>query len=102
MQSDLDMSAGRSSSSRYQKNPRLMSAVLPDGSWTLFNVEDESVVVLTATAGILWDLCDGSHDLPGLMRAIEEIYPSEEKEILRRDVHGALDDFQARGLVSAT
>lgn len=58
-----------------RKAAHLTATVLPDGRWLLYNAAARTAVTLTASAGILWELCDGQTAVHGLIEQLQELYP---------------------------
>lgn len=85
----------------YRREDRLISTVLPDGTWALFDSETEAVAVLSAPAGMLWEMCDGLRGVAELADEILQLYPAEPAEVVKTDVVRTVHDLERRGLVRA-
>jgi hypothetical protein len=68
------------------KNARLSASVLPDGRWLLYDRSENSFVVLNATAGIFWELCDGSATVSDVATEMQGLYPDVEPAVLQAEI----------------
>jgi hypothetical protein len=68
------------------KNPRLSASVLPDGRWLLYDSTENNFVVLNATAGIFWELCDGSVSVSEIAAEMHGVYPDVELGVLQAEI----------------
>ena len=60
---------------------------------------DEAVHVLNPTARLLWELCDGQHDLDAMVTHIRAAFQVSADVDLRTDVEAALRLFAAKSLL---
>jgi hypothetical protein len=67
---------------KYVRNPDVVvREESPDGA-LLFNPDTNQIKLLNFTGVTIWKLCDGSHDLPALVGAIQGAYeqvPSQDE-----------------------
>lgn len=83
-----------------RKASHLSATVLPDGRWLLYNTEAREAVTLTASAGILWELCDGQTKVPGLIEQLQELYPDTPVSQLEAETVRMLRQFLEQELVT--
>lgn len=82
-----------------RKNPEYVPTLLPDGSWILFNPSLNDNVVVSPTAGILWELCSDKMEVKDLIREICALYPIEDSSRVRRDAFKIVSVLHERGLL---
>ena len=82
-----------------QKSEDLSATVLPDGRWLLYSQDAGTAITLTASAGILWELCDGLTMVSGLIEQLQEFYPDVPEARLKAETTAMLHDFLEQGLV---
>ncbi|HWS45000.1 MAG TPA: PqqD family protein [Acidimicrobiia bacterium] len=71
-----------------------------DGDVTLYDAERNEVHVLNVSAGDIWRLLDGEHDLDEIVALIAEAYSADPGDV-RPHVAAALATFVDRGLLPA-
>lgn len=77
----------------------LNATVLPDGRWLLYDSAQRAAVTVTATAGILWELCDCQTTVAALIQQLQELYPDTPIEQIEVETLRMLQDFLEQGLV---
>jgi len=82
-----------------QKSEDLNATVLPDGRWLLYSQSAGTATTLTASAGILWELCDGQTAVSDLIEQLEEFYPDVPAARLQAETTHMVHDFLEQGLV---
>lgn len=69
--------------------------------WVLYDPATRQLHVLNHTAALVWDLCDGTLDEDGLIRALGDLLPhAPPPDVLRGHVRGTLDTFAREGLLA--
>jgi hypothetical protein len=68
----------------------------------LCGAEEEAIHVLNATAGLIWELCDGEHTIADMERAIRTSFSVVNEKDVRRDVVQTLDVLADKGLLDTT
>ncbi len=71
------------------KQDCVQDELLPDGSIVLYNGCQRQVVTLNATAALVWEYCDGEHDVDAIIAEVREVFPSSADA--DRDVRELLD-----------
>jgi len=89
----------RPKSNAYQKNPAFVATVLPDGKWIFCNNQTSHVTVVSASAGIFWELCNGEKDIDSLISELIKIYPEIELSQLKNDVQNILPKLLSEKLI---
>jgi hypothetical protein len=74
--------------------------VLPDGRWLLYHPTARKAVTLTASAGILWELCDGQTAVSALIQELQELYPDTPANQLEAETLRTLRQFLEQELVT--
>lgn len=78
-----------------QRNQAFFSTVLPDGSWILFDRLTSDTVVLSASAGVFWELCAEGRTVDEIVDELLTIYPEAARDGIARDVSTVLADLTA-------
>jgi hypothetical protein len=81
------------------KNPAYSATVLPDGSWILFHSGTSDTVVVTAPAGILWELCNGADPLSAVLGELHRLYPDQSPAVLLEDGSHLADELLRLGVI---
>jgi len=58
-----------------------------------------AVHALNPTAALIWDLCDGAHSLPAIVRAVSQAFAVPTDHDLAADVTATIAEFQSKGLL---
>jgi hypothetical protein len=86
-------------SPRYIRNPDVvLREEDPDGG-LLFNPDTDQIRVLNVTGLFVWKLCDGSHDLPGIVAAMRESFDGVPEEQVASQVTEFIDEMMATGFI---
>lgn len=72
--------------------------LLPDGSMILFDAERQELLTLNPTAALVWECCDGEHDLAAIVAEVREVFPGA--PAIAADVRAALAQFRERGMLA--
>lgn len=78
------------------------ATVLPDGRWLLYHPSMREAVTLTASAGILWELCDGQTTVVDLIQQLQELYPDTPAARLETETLQLLQQFMEQALVTTS
>lgn len=81
-----------------RRNRCIISRVI--GSETiLYDPRNESIHVLNPAAAVIWELCDGEHNVEAITLGLSRAFASAERANLHMDVVEALRTFHDLGLV---
>ena len=83
-------------SPRYIRNPDVVLREEDEDGALLFNPDTNQIRVLNISGLFVWRLCDGSHDLRGLVAAVEEAFD----EVPEGEVTGQVEEY-VDGMVAA-
>lgn len=84
---------------RYLQNPDVvLREEDPDGG-LLFNPDTNQIRVLNLTGLFVWRLCDGTHDLPAIVAAMQEAFDQVPAGEVAAQVQAYVDDMIAAGFV---
>ena len=61
---------GRPRRSRY-----IHDELLADGSMVLYHTWRQKIMTLNPTGALIWECCDGEHDLAMIVREVRDVYP---------------------------
>jgi PqqD family protein of HPr-rel-A system len=73
--------------------------LLQDDSVVLYDPRTHLAHALSASAGLVWSLCDGAHDTTAIAQALADTYDASIEQILA-DVERLLQSLRAAGLVT--
>jgi len=86
-------------SPRYIRNPDVvLREEDPDGG-LVFNPDTNQIKVVNVTGLFVWQLCDGSHDLPGIVSALQESFDGVPEDEVASQVTEFVDDMVATGFI---
>ena len=71
-----------------------------DNEAVLYSPDDETVHCLNAAARIIWELCDGAHDVDQMAAALRAAFEVQAERDLRADVQRTLAAFAEKGLLA--
>ncbi len=61
---------------RLRKNRYVHDELLRDGSMVLYHAWRKQIMTLNATGALIWECCDGEHDLAMIVSEVREIFPT--------------------------
>jgi peroxiredoxin/uncharacterized membrane protein YphA (DoxX/SURF4 family) len=73
--------------------------LLADGSLLLYNSCRRQVLTLNPTGALVWEYCDGEHDVDAIVGEVTGVFPSA--TTAARDVRAVLDSLLQAGLIAA-
>jgi len=86
-------------SPRYIRNPDVvLREEDPDGG-LVFNPDTNQIKVVNVTGLFVWQLCDGSHDLPGIVSALQESFDGVPEDEVASQVTEFVDEMVATGFI---
>ena len=65
----------------------------------LYRAEGQAIHVLNPTARLIWDLCDGQHDLEGMEQAVHSSFAIAEGHDVCADIQRIVEEFSSKGLL---
>ena len=83
-----------------RQNPRITCREI-DGETMLYDPSSESIHVLNPAAAVIWQLCDGEHNVEAIVAALGRTFAGTEAADLRADVAETLRTFHALGLLES-
>lgn len=84
---------------KYIKNPDVvLREEDPDGA-LLFNPDTNQIKILNVTGLFIWKLCDGSHDISAIVKALQESFESVPEDEASKQVKEYLDELAAAGFI---
>jgi hypothetical protein len=72
--------------------------LLSDSSMVLYNGCQNQVMTLNATGALVWESCDGDHDIDAIVAEIRDVFP--ESADVDRDVRELLDRLLQADMIS--
>ena len=83
------------------KHHCVQDELLSDGSMVLYNSCRRQVLTLNPTAALVWECCDGEHEVNGIAAEVHDVFPAATDA--ERDVRDVLDRLlQASMITSAS
>lgn len=83
---------------RPRKLETIQDELLPDGSMVLFDAERSGLLTLNPTAALVWECCDGEHDLAAIAAEVREVFPDIPS--VEADMRAVLADLREHGLLA--
>jgi hypothetical protein len=81
---------------RPRKSSGVYDELLPDGGLVLFQSQKGLIVTLNPTGALVWECCDGMHDLDAIVAELRDVFPSapapdrDVRSLLRTLCQGAM------------
>ena len=60
---------------RPQRSRAIHDELLADGSMVLYHTWRQKIMTLNATGALIWECCDGEHDLAMIVQEVRDVYP---------------------------
>ncbi len=60
---------------RPRRSAAIHDELLADGSMVLYHTWRQKIMALNATGALIWECCDGEHDLAMIVREVRDVYP---------------------------
>jgi hypothetical protein len=85
---------------RPRQRPDVLTEFFADGSGLVFDPRDERAYSLTASAAIVWQICDGAHTADEMAEELLAVYDAP-SEMVVRDVRILLARLSETSLLEA-
>lgn len=72
--------------------------LLADGSMVLYNACRQQILTINPTAALVWEYCDGEHDVAAIIAELREVFPSAPEH----DIYELLTSFYQSGMLAIT
>ena len=82
---------------RPRKAASVQDELLADGSMVLYHTAKRELLTLNPTAALIWECCDGTHNIPAICAEIHEVFP--DRADVHDDVLHLLQDLLERGMI---
>lgn len=83
----------------YHRNRAIVTTPLPDGYVVLHSTDTDWAQTLTPIAGIVWEFCDGKHDLNQIVDEVSSLITERTRAELHVEIKSLLNDFTKFDLV---
>jgi coenzyme PQQ synthesis protein D (PqqD) len=80
------------------KSPDVYDEVLPDGGLVLFHSQRALILTLNPTAALIWEYCDGAHDVGAIAAQLIDLFPTATDT--ERDTRSVLATLCEAGLIA--
>ena len=81
-----------------RKSPGVYDEVLPDGGLVLFHSQGALILTLNPTAALIWEYCDGTHDVDAIAAQLRDVFPAATDA--ERDVRSLLARLCEAGIIA--
>ncbi len=86
-------------SPRYIRNPDVVLREEDEDGGLIFNPDTNQIRVLNTSGLFIWQMCDGSHDLLGLVAALRESFDEVPEDQVAKQVMEFIEDMTAAGFI---
>ena len=86
-------------SSRYMKNPDVVVREEDEDGALIFNPDTDQIRVLNPTGFFIYQLCDGSNDLNGMILAVKNTFKDVPDDQVSGQVEEYIDDMLSSGFI---
>ena len=83
---------------RPRKSDDVYDEVLPDGGLVLFHSQRALILTLNPTAALVWECCDGTHDVGDIAAELREVFPAAADA--ERDMRSVLATLCEAGMIA--
>ena len=80
-----------------RKSPGVYDEVLPDGGLVVFHSRGALILTLNQTAALIWEYCDGTHDVDAIAAQLRDVFPAVADA--ERDVRSLLGRLCEAGMI---
>jgi hypothetical protein len=84
----------------YIQNPDVTLREADEEGGLLFNPDTNQVQILNGTGVFLWGLCDGTHDLRGLIQALDQEFDLVPPEQVEDDLMQFINNLKKEGFLA--
>ena len=81
-----------------RKSLGVYDVVLPDGGLVLFHSQGALILTLNPTAALIWEYCDGTHDVDAIAAQLRDVFPTASDA--ERDTRSLLATLCETGLIA--
>lgn len=84
---------------RYMKNPDVVVREEDEDGALIFNPDTDQIRVLNPTGFFIWNLCDGSNDLNGMILAVKNTFRDVPDDQVSGQVEEYIEDMLNSGFI---
>lgn len=84
---------------KYFQNPDVICREEPYEQWLFFNPETNQKRVTNVLGAFIWDLCDGAHDLAGIVTSVCAAFDGAAEDQVTEDARALLDAMIDEGFL---
>ena len=84
---------------KYMRNPDVVLREEDEDGALLFNPDTNQIKVINVTALFIWQLCDGTQNLPGLVAALQDAFDDVPQDEVAGQVKAFIEEMTAGGFV---
>jgi len=86
-------------SGRYMTNPDVVLREEDEDGALIYNPDTDQIKVINPTGLFIWQQCDGSKDLAGIVSAMRESYDEVPEDEVSEQVEKFIDDMVNTGFI---
>ena len=72
--------------------------LLADGGMILYNGQRNEVLTVNGTGALVWECCDGAHDVDAIVSEIRDVFPGADE--VEQAVHALIDQLWQAGMIA--
>ena len=80
------------------RRPNIFTKIISNET-LLYSSDQEQVLVLNPTASLIWELCDGEHNLQEIEHILRSTFSMEAEHDIMTEIQRALEVFTDKGLL---
>jgi radical SAM protein with 4Fe4S-binding SPASM domain len=93
----MERNGGENMKERPKKRKDIINEIVEDET-VIYDPKNHNVHHLNPVAGVIWDLCDGSHTAKEIAEEIVDVLESDQSQV-EGDVTKTIEEFQSKGLL---
>ncbi len=92
-----EINGGQKMKERPKKREDIINEIVEDET-VIYDPKNHNVHHLNPVAGVIWDLCDGSHTAKEIVEEIVDVLEADQSQV-EGDVTKTIEEFQSKGLL---
>lgn len=82
-----------------ERSPKVKTTILPDGYVVLHSLDTDWAHTLTPQAALIWELCDGDHEIDEIAQEISQLINVENCKSFQEDLASLIEELRRDGLL---
>jgi hypothetical protein len=84
---------------RFIRNPDVVIREEDEDGALIFNPDTDQIRVLNPTGFFIWNLCDGSNDLAGIVALVQRSFETAPDDQVHQDINEYIEGMTAAGFI---